>query len=253
MKFATLLAAALCALCPSVSAFNSAVHSVVGSSRPFTAGVLRHSRPAAISMVEAAQIPAKVVKELRDKTGAGMMDCKQALKENDGDMEKAMEFLRLKGLAKADKKASRAASEGIIETYIHTGAKLGVMVEVNCETDFVARREEFQALAKQIAMQVAACPAVEYVTVDAMPEDMVENEKRIELQKDDLADKPADIAEKIVNGRIGKILKTKSLYDQPYIRDPSTTVEELVKGNIATLGENIKVARFVRFALGDSE
>jgi elongation factor Ts len=153
------------------------------------------------------EISAQAVKELRDKTSAGMMDCKKALQDANGDMAKAMETLRQKGLASADKKASRIATEGVIESYIHMGGKLGVMVEVNCETDFVARRPEFQELAKNIAMQIAASPSVEYITLQSVPSDIVQKEKEIESSKEDLAKKPADIKEKIVEGRIQKRLK----------------------------------------------
>ena len=147
-----------------------------------------------------AEITASLVKELRDKTGAGMMDCKKALVDNEGDLEAAMEFLRKKGLASAEKKASRAAKEGIIETYIHTGAKLGVMVEVNCETDFVAKRPEFQELSKAIAMQIAASPTVEVVSEADISADFIEREKKIEAQAEDLAGKPENIVDKIVTG-----------------------------------------------------
>lgn len=188
-----------------------------------------------------ADISAKVVKELREKTGAGMMDCKKALKETDGDMTKAIEWLRQKGITSADKKAGRAASEGLVGSYIHTGGRVGVLVEVNCETDFVARREEFQTLVRNVAMQIAACPNVEYVAVDNIPSDIVEREKSIEMKRDDLGGKPDNIKEKIVQGRIDKRLKELALMDQPYIRDQNITVEELVKQTIALLGENIKV------------
>ncbi len=198
-----------------------------------------------------ADISAKVVKELRDKTGAGMMDCKKALKETDGDMTKAIEWLRQKGIASAGKKEGRAASEGLVGSYIHTGGRVGVLVEVNCETDFVARREEFQTLVRNVAMQIAACPNVEYVNVDDIPSDIVEKEKSIEMKRDDLAGKPDNIKEKIVLGRIDKRLKELTLMDQPYIRDQNITVEELVKQTIALLGENIKVRRFSRFVLGE--
>jgi elongation factor Ts len=198
-----------------------------------------------------ADISAKVVKELREKTGAGMMDCKKALKETDGDMTKAMEWLRQKGITSADKKAGRAASEGLVGSYIHTGGRVGVLVEVNCETDFVARREEFQTLVRNVAMQIAACPNVEYVAVDNIPSDIVEKEKSIEMKRDDLGGKPDNIKEKIVQGRIDKRLKELALMDQPYIRDQNITVEELVKQTIALLGENIKVRRFSRFVLGE--
>ena len=196
-------------------------------------------------------ISAKAVKELREKTGAGMMDCKKALTENDGDMTKAIEWLRQKGTISADKKQGRVAAEGLVESYIHTGGRIGVLVEVNCETDFVARREEFQDLVKNIAMQIAACPNVEFVKVEDIPEETVNKEKQIEMGRDDLDGKPDNIKEKIVSGRIGKRLNEISLLPQPYIRDQSITVEELVKQSIAQLGENIQVRRFVRFVLGE--
>ncbi|MCC0176375.1 translation elongation factor Ts [Waterburya agarophytonicola K14] len=198
-----------------------------------------------------AGISAKVVKELREKTGAGMMDCKKALTENDGDMEKAIEWLRQKGTISADKKQGRVAAEGLVESYIHTGGRIGVLVEVNCETDFVARREEFQELVKNIAMQIAACPNVEFVKVGDIPQDTVAKEKEIEMGRDDLDGKPDNIKEKIVSGRIDKRLNEISLLPQPYIRDQSITVEELVKQSIAKLGENIQVRRFVRFVMGE--
>jgi len=199
----------------------------------------------------AVEISAKTVKELRDKTSAGMMDCKKALQEADGDLEKAMESLRQKGLASANKKADRIATEGIIETYIHMGGKLGVMIEVNCETDFVARRTEFQELARNLAMQVAACPTVQYISSEEIPSSVIEEEKRIEMDKEDLANKPQEIKEKMVEGRVQKRMKESVLLDQQYIRDSSLTIDELVKQNISQLGENIKVRRFQRFILGE--
>ena len=198
-----------------------------------------------------ADISAKVVKELREKTGAGMMDCKKALKENDGDMNKAVEWLRQKGITSAEKKAGRLAAEGLVDSYIHTGGRIGVLVEVNCETDFVARREEFHALVRNIAMQVAACPNVEYVSVEDIPQSLVESETAIEMGRDDLGNKPDNIKEKIVQGRIDKRLKELTLLDQPYIRDQNITVAELIKQVIAQLGENIRVRRFTRFVLGE--
>ncbi|KPQ39937.1 MAG: translation elongation factor Ts [Phormidium sp.] len=198
-----------------------------------------------------AQISAKDVKELRDKTGAGMMDCKKALSESGGDSEKAIEWLRQKGMASANKKEGRVAAEGLVGSYIHTGGRVGVLIEINCETDFVARREEFQDLVRNIAMQVAACPNVEYVRVEDIPEEIAEKEKSIEMGRDDLAGKPENIREKIVEGRIGKRLKELALLEQPYIRDTNITVDELVKQMVAQLGENIRVRRFVRFVLGE--
>jgi elongation factor Ts len=199
----------------------------------------------------AVEISAKTVKELRDKTSAGMMDCKKALQEADGDLEKAMESLRQKGLASANKKADRIATEGIIETYIHMGGKLGVMIEVNCETDFVARRTEFQDLARNLAMQVAACPTVQFISTEEIPSSVIEEEKRIEMDKEDLANKPQEIKEKMVEGRVQKRMKESVLLEQQYIRDSSITIDELVKQNISQLGENIKVRRFQRFILGE--
>jgi elongation factor Ts len=199
----------------------------------------------------AGNISAKLVKELRDKTGAGMMDCKKALKESDGDIEKANIWLREKGIASAGKKSGRIAAEGLVDSYIHTGGRVGVLVEVNCETDFVARGEKFQALVRNIAMQVAACPNVEYITTDAVPQGDIEQEKAIEMGREDLANKPEKMREQIVMGRISKRLKELSLMDQPYIRDQSITVEELVKQSIAELGENIQIRRFQRFVLGE--
>jgi elongation factor Ts len=198
-----------------------------------------------------AEISAKLVKELRDKTGAGMMDCKKALKETEGDLNKATEWLRQKGITSADKKSGRVAAEGIVGSYIHTGGRVGVLVEVNCETDFVARREEFQTLVRNIAMQVAACPNVEYVKVEDIPPDVAQKEKDIEMGRDDLGGKPENIKEKIVQGRIEKRLKELCLMDQPYIRDQSISVEELVKQSISQLGENIQVRRFTRYVLGE--
>jgi elongation factor Ts len=198
-----------------------------------------------------AQISAQLVKELREQTGAGMMDCKKALSENDGDLEKATEWLRQKGITSAAKKEGRIAAEGLVGSYIHTGGRVGVLVEINCETDFVARREEFQALVRNVAMQIAACPNVEYVKVADIPQSLVDKEKEIEMGRDDLGNKPENIREKIVQGRIEKRLKELSLIDQPYIRDQDITVEELVKQTVAQLGENIQIRRFVRFVLGE--
>ncbi|AKG23585.1 translation elongation factor Ts [Calothrix sp. 336/3] len=293
-----------------------------------------------------AEISAKLVQELRQKTGAGMMDCKKALKENDGDIEKASEWLRQKGIAKADKAAGRVAAEGLVDTYIPADGQVGVLVEVNCQTDFVARNEdfkalvqnlakqavdadnvedllkqpyidnqsitvteyitqlvsklgeniqlrrfakfalpaatqgkvesyihtggrvgvlvevdcekesaaaneEFQALARNVAMQVAACPNVEYVNVSEIPGEIVQKEKDIEMGRDDLANKPDNIKEKIVQGRIDKRLKEMTLVDQPYIRDQSVTVEELVKQTSSKVGDTVLVKRFTRYVLGE--
>ncbi|WP_071191327.1 translation elongation factor Ts [Trichormus sp. NMC-1] len=292
-----------------------------------------------------AEISAKLVQELRQKTGAGMMDCKKALKETDGDIEKAGDWLRQKGIASAGKKSDRIAAEGLVDTYIQPGGQVGVLIEVNCQTDFVARNdafkalvkslakqaatadtvesllaqpyvedanvtvdeaikqviatlgeniqvrrfvnfalgdtpgvvdsyihtggrvgvlvqlntqtkeassnEEFQSLAKNAAMQVAACPNVEYVSIDQIPAELATKEKEIEMGKDDLANKPENIKEKIVQGRIDKRLKEMTLLDQPYIRDQSISVEDLVKQVKSKIGEEVQVNRFVRYVLGE--
>ena len=198
-----------------------------------------------------SNITAKLVKDLRDKTGAGMMDCKKALNETNGNLEKAIEWLRKKGIASAEKKSGRVAAEGAIGSYIHTGSRVGVLLELNCETDFVARGEIFQSLLKNISMQVAACPNVEYVSVDDIPQDVVDKEKLIEMGRDDLANKPEQIREKIVEGRIAKRLKELVLLDQPFIKDSTLTVEQLVKQTAGKIGENIKVRRFTRYTLGE--
>ncbi|BDA39920.1 translation elongation factor Ts [Candidatus Atelocyanobacterium thalassae] len=197
------------------------------------------------------EISAKLVKTLREKTGAGMMDCKKALQENQGEVEKATEWLRQKGITSAEKKSGRQTAEGLVHSYIHTGGRIGVLVEVNCETDFVARRDEFKELAQNIAMQIAACPNVEYVNQDNIPKTIVDKEKEIEMGRDDLGNKPENIKEKIVQGRIEKRKKELSLLDQPFIKDSNITVEELLKRNISQLGENIQVRRFTRFILGE--
>jgi elongation factor Ts len=293
-----------------------------------------------------AEISAKLVKELRDKTGAGMMDCKKALAENDGDITKATEWLRQKGITSAEKQAGRVAAEGLVGSYIQPEGQVGVLVEVNCQTDFVARneafqslvqsitkqaanaqdveslmaqqyindqsitveqavkqaiaqigeniqvrrlqryaleegtqgivdsyihtggrvgvlvevhsqsesvakQEEFKALARNIAMQVAACPNVEYVKIEDIPADVAQKEKDIEMGRDDLGGKPDNIKEKIVQGRIEKRLKEMTLMDQPYIRDQSISVEDLVKQTISQLGEDIQVRFFTRYVLGE--
>ncbi len=293
-----------------------------------------------------AEISAKLVQELRQKTGAGMMDCKKALKENDGDIEKSSEWLRQKGMIKADKAAGKVAAEGLVdafvesngrvgvlaelncqtdfvarndafkalvhniakqaaiandvdsllaqpytedknvtvadsikqlaaqlgenmqmrrfvnfsltegmqgavESYIHTGGRVGVLVELNCQNEAATNNEEFKTLARNVAMQVAACPNVEYVNVGEIPAEIAQKEKEIEMGRDDIANKPDNIKEKIVQGRIDKRLKEMTLIDQPYIRDQSITVEELVKQASSKLGDAIQVKRFVRYILGE--
>ncbi|KAK4283837.1 hypothetical protein QN277_000744 [Acacia crassicarpa] len=197
-----------------------------------------------------ATISPALVKQLREETGAGMMDCKKALSETGGDIIKAQEYLRKKGLASAEKKASRVTAEGRIGSYIHD-SRIGVLVEVNCETDFVSRGEIFKELVDDIAMQVAACPQVHYLDVEEVPESIVNKEKEIEMQKEDLLSKPEQIRSKIVEGRIRKRLEELALLEQPYIKNDKVVVKDLVKQTIATIGENIKVKRFVRFNLGE--
>ncbi|ABW28421.1 translation elongation factor Ts [Acaryochloris marina] len=198
-----------------------------------------------------AAISAKDVKELRDKTGAGMMDCKKALQENDGDQEKAIAYLRKKGLSQAGKKSGRVTAEGLVDSYIHFGGQIGVLVEVNCETDFVARNEAFKELVQDIAKQIAACPNVQYVDTDEIPQDFVEKEKAVAMGSDALKGKPDNIKEKIVQGKLDKTLKELCLLHQPYIKDQSITVQELLQQAISKLGENMKVRRFTRFVLGE--
>lgn len=193
----------------------------------------------------------QTIKKLRDKTGAGMMTCKQALIENHGDFDKAIEFLKLKGIATANKKSGRNTQEGIIYSYIHTGNKLGILLEINCETDFVARRPEFNDLAKNIAMQIASNEIIEVISLNDISESMKSEVWKFESNKEDLINKPEEIKNKIISGRIEKTLKTKVLLEQPYIRDSNITVEEHIKQVISMLGENIKVRRFMRYVLGE--
>jgi elongation factor Ts len=199
------------------------------------------------------EINAQTVKKLREETGAGMMNCKKALEENAGDYEKAIEYLRLKGMATADKKASRNTNEGLIYSYIHTGSKLGILLEVNCETDFVARREEFSDLAKNIAMQIASNPEIRVVSLENISDSTKEAVRKFESAKDDLKNKPEEIRNKIVDGRVEKSLKKQVLLEQEYIRDPNITVNEYIKQVIGLIGENIRVARFTRYVLGETE
>jgi len=199
------------------------------------------------------EIDAQTVKKLRSETGAGMMNCKKALEENNGNYEKAVESLKLKGMAIADKKASRNTNEGIIYAYIHTGNKLGILVEVNCETDFVARRQEFMDLAKNIAMQIASNAEIEFVSLDAISQETKEKVWIFESSKEDVQNKPQEIRNKIIQGRVDKSLKKQVLLEQEYIRDPNITVEKYIKQTIGLLGENIKVTRFTRYNLGETE
>jgi elongation factor Ts len=199
------------------------------------------------------EINAQTVKKLREETGAGMMNCKKALADNNGDYEKAVEALRLKGMATADKKASRNTNEGIIYAYIHTGSKLGILVEVNCETDFVARRPEFTDLAKNIAMQIASNPEIQVVSLKDIPESVKEKTIQFESAKEDLQNKPEEIRIKIVEGRVEKSLKKQVLLDQEYIRNSNITVNEYIKQVVGILGENIRISRFTRYILGETD
>lgn len=195
-------------------------------------------------------ITAELVKQLRERTGAGMMDCKKALTETDGNMDKAIEFLREKGLAAAAKKAGRIAAEGIVDSYIHGNGRIGVLVEVNIETDFAAVNEEFKQLVKDIAMQIAAAKP-EYVRKEEVPTDVLEKEMNILRAQARNEGKPEKIIEKMVEGRIEKFYKEICLLEQPWIKDTDKTIKQLVTEKIAVIGENINVRRFVRFERGE--
>jgi elongation factor Ts len=198
-----------------------------------------------------AEITAAMVKKLRDITGAGMMECKAALTEANGDMEEATTILRKRGLAQATKKAGRSTNEGLIGSYIHMGGKIGVLVEINCESDFVARTEDFQNLAREVAMHVAAA-SPQYVKRDDVPPEIIEREKDIYRGQMQGQNKPPQVIEKIVEGKLGSFYEQVCLIDQPSIRDPKLTIGQVVQAAIAKLGENISIARFVRFKLGES-
>jgi elongation factor Ts len=194
-----------------------------------------------------------LVKQLRDSSGAGMMDCKEALTETGGDVEEAMAYLRRKGLSKAEKKQDKVAAEGAIGTYVHTGNSIGVLVEVNCETDFVGRSDKFKQLVHDIAMQVASSDQVAYVNEEDIPESVIQAEKENEMQCEDLLDKPENVREQIVDGRVEKTKKSMALMTQPYIKDTDKTVEEVVKGASFELGEKVCVRRFERYTLGEDD
>ena len=196
------------------------------------------------------KISADLIKELRERTGAGILDCKKALEKTGGDIDKAVEELRKMGIAKADKKLSRETKEGLIEAYIHPGAKLGVLVELSCETDFVANTKEFKELAHNIAMQIAA-QAPSFVKREDIPQEVLEKEKEIYREQLKNSGKPEHVIEKIVEGKLEKFYEEACLYEQAYIKDPSITVEELIKTHIAKFGENIRVKRFARFRIGE--
>ena len=197
-------------------------------------------------------IEAKVVKELRDKTGAGMMDCKNALKESNGDIEKAIDFLRKAGVAKAEKKGSRDTKEGIVYSYIHAGGRLGVLIEVNCETDFVAKTDGFIELTHNLAMQIAATNPIA-LDRELISESVISREKAIYVDQAKESGKPENIIEKMVDGRMNKFFQENCLMEQAYIKDSEKKVSELLTESIATLGENITISRYIRFAVGESD
>ncbi len=197
-----------------------------------------------------AEITAKLVKELREKTGAGMMNCKKALAEAEGDLAKAVDYLRTKGLADAKKKSGRATKEGLVFSYIHPGGKVGVLVEIACETDFVARTDQFQDFCKDVAMQVAAAAPIS-VDREGLDPAVVEHEREIAKQQAMESGKPEHIAEKIVSGRIEKYYGEVCLLEQAYVKDPGMTVKDLLDGIIGSLGENMGIRRFARFQLGE--
>jgi elongation factor Ts len=194
-------------------------------------------------------VTAKMVKELRERTGAGMMDCKKALVATEGDIEKAIDELRTKGLASAAKKASRVASEGVVTSYIHAGNRIGVLVEVNCETDFVGKTPEFKQLAYDIAMQIAASNP-EFISREDVPEQVIAHEREILRAQAMEEGKPEKVIDKMVEGRLDKFYKERCLLEQQFIKDPDKTVQQLIHENVAKIGENINVRRFARYELG---
>src|SRR5579862_9768696 len=198
-----------------------------------------------------AEISAQQVKELRDRTGAGMMECKKALQEADGNPSEAEVILRKRGLSSAAKKAGRVTRQGVIGTYIHAGAQLGVLVEVNCESDFVARTDDFQELVRDVAMHIAAADP-QFVRKEDVTPQVIEKEKEIQKARVIAEGKPEKIADKIVEGRMSKFYEEVCLYEQPFVKEPTITVDQLIKTKIAKLGENIAVSRFARFKVGDA-
>lgn len=198
-----------------------------------------------------ATISATMVKQLREKTGAGIMDCKEALAECDGDISKSIDFLRKKGLATASKRSGRVMREGVIKSYIHTGSKLGAMVEIDCETDFVAKNDDFLEFAKNIAMHIAATNPVG-IRPEDVPEEIINKEKEIYRAQALETGKPEKIVDKIAEGKLQKFYKDNCLMSQTYVRDPSVTIDDLLSGLIAKIGENITIKRFVRFQVGES-
>ena len=196
-----------------------------------------------------AEVTSNMIKELRDKTQAGMVDCKKALVENDGDIDKAVEYLRKKGLASADKKMGREVTEGIVASYIHSNSKIGVLIELKCATDFVARNEEFVNLAKEIAMQIAAANPL-YVNPEDVPADIIEKEKEIYREQMKNSGKPDNVIEKIVEGKLTKFYSEVCLLEQEFIKDSAVKIQDLIKQKIAVFGENIEVGKFSRFQIG---
>lgn len=194
-------------------------------------------------------ISSQMVKDLRDKTGAGMMDCKKALSQNDGDMEKAIDFLRQKGLAVAAKRAGRATSEGVVECYIHAGGKLGVMVELNCETDFVAKTDDFREFARDVAMHIAAANPVS-LTRDDVPAEIVERERQIYVQQALDSGKPESIVEKMVVGKVDRFLSEICLLEQQFVKNPEKSIQDMLTELVGKMGENVSIRRFVRFQVG---
>lgn len=197
-----------------------------------------------------SEITASLIKEVRERTGAGMSDCKKALTETGGDIDKAMEFLRKKGLASAAKKAGRIATEGAVASYVHGGGRVGVLVEVNCETDFVSRGDDFQSFLKEVALQIAAMNP-QYLSEDEVPAELVAKERSIHMDKAKDSGKPAPVIEKIVEGQIKKWMKDICLLEQPWVKDDKKTIQGLLTELVAKIGENCKVRRFVRFEVGE--
>jgi elongation factor Ts len=197
------------------------------------------------------EISATMVKELREKTGAGIMDCKEALSASEGSMQDAVDYLRKKGLQAAEKRSSRATREGVVHSYIHGGGRLGVLVEVNCETDFVARTDDFQELCKDLGMQIAASNP-QYVSIDQVPQEAIAKERGILEEQARQSGRPENVIARIVDGRLQKYYQEVCLLEQPFVKDTDQTVNDVLRDYIAKLGENISIARFARFVLGDS-
>ncbi|MCL4477668.1 MAG: translation elongation factor Ts [Deltaproteobacteria bacterium] len=198
-----------------------------------------------------AEITSEMVRSLREKTGAGILECKNALTEADGNYDRAIDILRKKGIASASKKLGRTAAEGVIESYIHAGNRIGVLVEVNCETDFVARTQDFKMFVKEITMQIAAANPL-YINSEDVPQDVIQKEKEIYTEQSKISGKPANVIEKMVQGKLDKFYKEVCLMEQAYIRDPNIVVGDLLKALIGKLGENVIIRRFARYQLGET-